>query len=64
MATILNGVLTMLTDHWFWGAVTLACLTWYSTITIYVAIKGARDIQNMLRRFSDSQEQETHGLKS
>jgi hypothetical protein len=60
MATIVHGVTTMLKDHWFWGAVTLACLTWYSTITIYVAIKGARDIRNMLRRLSDSQEQDSH----
>lgn len=57
MATIVNGVITMLKDHWFWGALTLVCLIWYSTITIYVAIKGARDIQNMLRRLSDSQDQ-------
>lgn len=58
MAAIVNGIITMLKDHWFWGAVTLACLTWYSTITIYVAIKGARDIRNMLRRLSDSQDQD------
>ncbi len=60
MAAIVDGVISMLKDHWFWGAVTLVCLTWYSTVTIYVAIKGARDIQNMLRRFSDSQEQNPH----
>jgi len=60
MAAIVNGIITMLKDHWFWGAVTLACLAWYSTITIYVAIKGARDIQNMLRRLSDSQDREPH----
>ena len=41
------------------GRVTLVCLTWYSTITVYVAIKGAGDIQKMLRRLSDSQEQES-----
>ena len=59
MPAIVDGVISMLKDHWFWGAVTLVCLTWYSTVTIYVAIKGARDIQNMLRRFSDSQEQDS-----
>jgi hypothetical protein len=57
MTAIVDGVISMLKGHWFWGTVTLACLTWYSTITIYVAIKGARDIRNMLRRLSDSQEQ-------
>jgi hypothetical protein len=62
MSTIVNGALTMLKDHWFWGAVTLTCLIWYSTITIYVTIKGARDIRNMLRRLSDLQDQDPqHG---
>jgi len=59
MPAIVDGVISMLRNHWFWGAATLMCLTWYSTITIYVAIKGARDIQNMLRRLSDSREQES-----
>jgi len=59
MTTVVNGVISMLTGHWFWGALTLVCLTWYSTITIYVTVKGARDIQNMLRRLSDSREQES-----
>ena len=60
MPAIVDGVISMLRNHWFWGAVTLSCLTWYSTITIYVAIKGARDIQNMLRRLSDSQKPDSH----
>ena len=37
-------------QHWFWWALTGACVIWYSTITIYVAIKGAKDIKNMLAR--------------
>jgi hypothetical protein len=37
-------------QHWFWGALTVVCVVWYSTITIYVAIKGAKDIKNMLAR--------------
>ena len=53
MTAIIDGILTMLKDHWFWGATTIACLAWYSTITIYVAIKGAADIRNMLRRLSE-----------
>ena len=28
----------------------MACVIWYSTITVYVAIKGAGDIKNMLAR--------------
>ncbi len=52
MTNIINVIVTMLTEHWFWGILTIACLVWYSTITIYVAIKGIGDIRNMLRRLS------------
>jgi hypothetical protein len=54
MTTILDGIKGMLTGHWFWGAITLICLLWYSTVTVYVAIKGAGDIRSMLRRLSES----------
>jgi len=57
MTAIINTVVTMLKDHWFWGMMTLACLVWYSTITIYVAIKGIGDIRNMLRKLSSSKNQ-------
>jgi hypothetical protein len=56
MTTLIDGIKTMLTDHWFWGALTLICLTWYSTITIYVAIRGFGDIRSMLRRLSNSKD--------
>ena len=39
-----------MSQHWFWWALTVACVVWYSTITVYVAIKGAKDIKNMLAR--------------
>jgi hypothetical protein len=39
-----------MSKHWFWWALTMACVAWYSTITVYVAIKGASDIKNMLAR--------------
>jgi hypothetical protein len=42
--------------HWFWWAVTAACVVWYSTITVYVAFKGISDIKNMLRRLSGTQD--------
>jgi hypothetical protein len=54
MTTIINEVISMLKGHWFWGMMTIACLVWYSTITIYVAIKGIGDIRNMLRKLSGS----------
>lgn len=45
-------------NHWFWGALTIACVIWYSTITIYVAIKGAADIKNMLARLGAEAERD------
>jgi len=37
-------------DRWFWLVVTIACIVWYSTVTIYVAVKGMRNIKDMLKR--------------
>ena len=37
-------------EHWFWFLLTAACLAWYSTITIYVAVRGVMDIRQMLER--------------
>ena len=56
MTAVIDYILAMLKDHWFWGATTIACLTWYSTITIYVAIRGAADIRGMLRRLSSAED--------
>ena len=39
-------------EHWFWWLMTAACMVWYSTITVYVAFRGAFDIRGMLRRIS------------
>lgn len=33
---------------WFWLVLTIVALLWYSTVTIYVAIRGAVDIRHML----------------
>lgn len=43
-------LLSFLTHQPFWGLLTLAVLTWYSTVTIYVAVRGVLDIRNMLAR--------------
>jgi len=51
---MIDGIMNMLQNHWFWGLLTIACLVWYSTITIYVSIKGAGDIRDMLRRLARS----------
>ena len=37
----------------FWLILTAAALLWYSSVTIYVSIKGARDIREMLSRLKD-----------
>ena len=37
-------------EHWFWWALTMATLLWYSTVTVYIAIRGATDIRGMLGR--------------
>ena len=39
--------------HWFWLLLTVAVMVWYSTITVYVAYKGAHDIKHMLRNLKD-----------
>lgn len=47
------ALMEMLKSHPFWGLLTIAVLAWYSTITIYVAIRGALDIKTMLRRLQE-----------
>ncbi len=37
----------------FWWWLTWACLAWYSTITVYVTIRGAYDIKHMLARLKE-----------
>ena len=41
-----------MTEHWFWGFLTIACVGWYSTVTVYVAIKGVADIQRLFAALS------------
>ena len=45
-----------MTEHWFWWLLTLACIVWYSTVTVYVAIKGVADIKGMLARLASDLE--------
>jgi hypothetical protein len=39
-------------DHWFWLLLTAACVLWYSTITVFVAFRGMKDIRGMLDRLA------------
>jgi len=41
--------MSAIAEHWFWWLVTMACVVWYSTITVYVAVMGTRDVRQMLR---------------
>jgi hypothetical protein len=47
----MNGWIT------FWWLTCLACVIWYSSITIYVAVKGAFDIRDMLARLDELKEE-------
>jgi hypothetical protein len=42
----------MLSAATFWWWLTVACLVWFSTITVYVAFRGAFDIKHMLARLA------------
>jgi len=46
----MSEIIDKIMQHWFWWALTAACVTWYSTVTVYVAIRGVWDIRSMLRR--------------
>ncbi len=39
--------------HFLWWLVTAAVVIWYSTITIYVAIRGTADVREMLKNLSE-----------
>jgi hypothetical protein len=37
----------------FWKYLLYACLAWYTCVTLYVAVRGAIDIRNMLRNLAN-----------
>lgn len=43
-------------QHPFWFALTWACVVWYTTVTVYVAIRGGSDVRSMLRRLEAGNE--------
>jgi len=45
--------------RWFWWLLTVAVVLWYSTVTLYVAIRGVLDIKYMLARLA-AQRDEDH----
>jgi hypothetical protein len=44
----------MIPEHGFWWLLSMACVVWYSTVTVYVAIKGVADIKQMLTDLGDN----------
>ena len=40
---------------WFWLA--WACVIWYSTVTVYVGVRGAFDIKHMLRSLEENRDE-------
>ena len=40
----------------FWLLATIAALVWYSTVTIYVAVRGSYDIRHMLARLEQNRD--------
>ncbi len=46
----------MIGEHFVWWLLTMACVVWYCTITVYVAIRGTADIKAMLTRLRDQPE--------
>jgi hypothetical protein len=43
-------------EHWFWWVLTVAVMVWYSTITVYVGVRGSMDIKRMLARLKENAE--------
>jgi hypothetical protein len=52
----MESLIDTIQEHWFWAVMTAAVVVWYSTITLYVAIRGTMDIRGMLQRLKDSNE--------
>jgi len=42
-------------EHGFWCLLTMACVLWYGTITLYVAVRGCFEIRRMLARLKEVQ---------
>jgi hypothetical protein len=53
----------MFGEHWFWWLLTAACILWYSTLTLYIAIRGGFDIRRMLAALRKQESSEQDGSK-
>ncbi len=48
----MEALIQTICEHPFWAAMTAAVIVWYSTVTVYVAVRGAMDIRAMLQRLA------------
>jgi hypothetical protein len=48
--------------HWFWLTLMAAVLIWYSTITLYISVRGAIDIKEMLARLDQRAKDESEAV--
>lgn len=44
--------------HEFWWLLLWACVAWYSTVTVYIAVRGTLDVKEMLERLKRDHEKE------
>lgn len=51
----------MISEHMLWWGLTMTCMAWYCTITVYVAIKGFADIKEMLTRLGRKRDDSIDG---
>ena len=47
-------------EHWFWAMLTIAAVVWYSTVVVYVAVKGCSDIKTMLAHLGARQQDQSN----
>jgi hypothetical protein len=40
-------------QHWFWLSLSVSAVSWYLVVSIYVAIRGAKNIKQMFRRLQE-----------
>ncbi|MCC6881934.1 MAG: hypothetical protein WBE58_23635 [Verrucomicrobiales bacterium] len=44
--------------HEFWHLLVWSSVAWYSSVTLYVTIRGALDIREMVKRLDETQGEE------
>ena len=40
----------------FWWLLMMAVIVWYSTVTVYIAVRGTMDVKHMLRALEERQD--------